>query len=192
MANRDIGISICGVVVGVMLGAGSVLYTQDAALGSVTDVAYRGLDQDVRAVIDPSKLKGRDVRTPRLLLDKKRAVNPDAGWPTPFQGEPEETHSAAPSSSSACDVAKANAARVGNQIPNNQDEVYGNLSKTLDQIVLDYCGSEEEEAAVEVKANYKKAAPKKVNNNCTKLFSVGSVRFSHCKGAEQAGEDYGI
>ena len=180
MANRDIGISICGVVVGVMLGAGSVLYTQDAALGSVTDVAYRGLDQDVRAVIDPSKLKGRDVRTPRLLLDKKRAVNTDAGWPTPFQGEPEETHSAAPSSSSACDVAKANAARVGNQIPNNQDEVYGNLSKTLDQIVLDYCGSKEEEAAVEAKVDYKKAAaPGK--RDCSQ-FAPASIRYTDCMG----------
>ena len=190
MANRDVGVSICGVVVGVMLGAGSVLYTQDAALGSLTDVAYRG-DDSISAE-EAYDLKARDVRTPRLLQDKKRAVNTDAGWPTPFQGESvEETHSAAPSNS-ACDVAKANAARVGSKIPNNQDEVYGNLRKTLDQLVLDYCGSEQEEAAVEEKADYKKAAPKRVNNNCRKLFSVGSVRFSHCKGAEQAGEDYGV
>ena len=179
MANRDIGISICGVVVGVMLGAGSVLYTQDAALGSVTDVAYRGGDDSISAE-ERNELKARYAVPRAKEQARDREVLKDARWPTPFQGESDETHSAAPSSSSACDVAKANAARVGNQIPNNQDEVYGNLRKTLDTLVLDYCGSKEEEAAVEAKVDYKKAAaPGK--RDCSQ-FAPASVRYTDCMG----------
>lgn len=40
MANRDVALGLSGIVVGILLGAGSVLYTQDATLGaSSTDLA---------------------------------------------------------------------------------------------------------------------------------------------------------
>ena len=177
MANRDIGISICGVVVGVMLGAGSVLYTQDAALGSVTDVAYRGGDDSISAE-ERNELKARYAVPRAKEQARDREVLKDARWPTPFQGDSvEETHSAAPSNS-ACDVAKAIAARL--KIPAQQDQVYGRLRFERDSAVTDYCGSEQVEAAVEVKADYKKAAaPGK--RDCSQ-FAPASIRYTDCMG----------
>ncbi|MBI3332224.1 hypothetical protein HYZ99_04715 [Candidatus Peregrinibacteria bacterium] len=93
MANRDVALGLCGVVVGVLLGAGSVLYTEDATLGAAsTDVAaYFDLDRGDRANV-------REDAGARFLERLDGADTSNRGnRPTQYQGEEETApvHSAA-------------------------------------------------------------------------------------------------
>ena len=111
MANRDVGVSICGVVVGVMLGAGSVLYAQDATLSAnSSDVAYRGQD------IEGAELyKARNVE--RLKLeDVRNDAGQNAHRLERKTGE-DTTHESAPAVDvSTCGVATAIVARLSNVV----------------------------------------------------------------------------
>ncbi|OGJ55418.1 hypothetical protein A2706_01690 [Candidatus Peribacteria bacterium RIFCSPHIGHO2_01_FULL_51_35] len=135
MANRDIGISICGVVVGVLIGAGSVLYTQDPAVGSLTDVAYRGWETrhdrvNARAFNARNIEKSQQEQTLHLKnaprLERKAA-------------EQENVHTAAPVQSADCDVAQYVSDQVTPFVPKEQSQVYGNIRKSLADAVATFC-----------------------------------------------------
>ncbi|MEK7590671.1 MAG: hypothetical protein AAB489_00480 [Patescibacteria group bacterium] len=192
MANRDVGVSICGVVVGVMLGAGSVLYAQDATLSATSsDVAYRGVNFDAR------DYNARNVEA------KQRAaasdINDKASRPVKRKSE-EPSHEAAPVDLSACGVARAIVARmsdaINSTIPNEQTNNYSAmriaLGTVLSAVETDYCGSNDT-AEVEEAAPMKKAAPqKKVDNDCGNrdLYVPGSRQHTLCLGNELEGTQY--
>ena len=137
MANRDLGISICGVVVGVLIGAGSVLFTQDAALGTVTSVAYRGQETH-RERADARAYNARNVEKSH---NEQSASNP-AKFKAPRMErnvEDTEVHEAAPVVTYECDIAQSIADKVSPFIPNEQDEQLGNIRNALAGAVAMYC-----------------------------------------------------
>ncbi len=82
MANNA-GIGICGIVVGVILGAGAIIYTQDYSVSAhlVSSVigqplAFRGIDTSSFDAREYSKRriaeKDRTIRTPAKIVDEPR------------------------------------------------------------------------------------------------------------------------
>ena len=190
MANRDVGVSICGVVVGVLLGAGSVMYAQDMLLNaSSTDVAYRGMQ-----VENADELKARDVRA--KVLGQERDARENAARvkkPKASAG----THTAAPVDQSACGVAKAAAARFNqaiNVIPNEQtdrnQEFRSKLGGETKSIVEDFCGSPKEEGSTEETSEDHSAAPEAPTDNNCEQYGEGSVREAKCLGNQNEGKPY--
>ena len=89
MANRDVALGLCGVVVGVLLGAGSVLYTQGSTASvSGTDVAYVNISHADRAnqpnaraaakKIDHTQVAPEAGRFERVRKAVKSMVHPSA------------------------------------------------------------------------------------------------------------------
>lgn len=195
MANRDVGVSICGVVVGVMLGAGSVLYAQDATLSAnSSDVAYRGQTvRDNRFIGDADDYKSRNTRQTeyerKVAADKKNAQRLDRDT------DEGDSHQAAPEVDvSTCGVAAAIVARLSNVvtsiIPAQQEyeKFLKPIKSALGAVETDYCGSGETVEAVEVKMD-KPSAPTKVDNDCEQ-YEAGSRRQAVCLGNEAKGQDY--
>ncbi|HLD71378.1 MAG TPA: hypothetical protein VI873_02060 [Candidatus Peribacteraceae bacterium] len=192
MANRDVGVSICGVVVGVMLGAGSVLYAQDATLSAnSSDVAYRGQD------IEGAELyKARNVE--RLKLeDVRNDAGQNAHRLERKTGE-DTTHESAPAVDvSTCGVATAIVARLGNvvtsTIPAQQafEKFRKPIMSALSAVQSDYCGSGETVEAVEVQMD-KPSAPKEVENDCydSDKYAPGSKRQAGCLGNQNDNIQY--
>ena len=112
MANRDVGVSICGVVVGVMLGAGSVLYAQDATLSAnSSDVAYRGQTvRDNQFIGDAEDYKARRVKAEHIRQTQDDNGQ-DAKRPTRDTDE-DTTHEAAPTVEDVRNDAGQNAHRL--------------------------------------------------------------------------------
>ena len=192
MANRDVGVSICGVVVGVMLGAGSVLYAQDATLSAnSSDVAYRGQD------IEGAELyKARNVE--RLKLeDVRNDAGQNAHRLERKTGE-DTTHESAPAVDvSTCGVATAIVTRLGNvvtsTIPAQQafEKFRKPIMSALSAVQSDYCGSGETVEAVEVQMD-KPSAPKEVENDCydSDKYAPGSKRQAGCLGNQNDNIQY--
>ena len=192
MANRDVGISICGVVVGVMLGAGSVLYTQDAPLhASATQVAaYFGN-------VDTDAARARNVEAAQEEQAQADALREKAA--TVKEVAPAE-HKAAPALDlSACGVAKAIAARlnaaVDAVIPVQQDRANGAaqssaLHAIAANVVTDYCGTASMQSAPASTTDTPFVKPEKQVDNDCEQYLAGSTRRTICEGNQLQGKTY--
>lgn len=185
MANRDVGVSICGVVVGVMLGAGSVLYAQDATLSATSsDVAFRGIN------FDASDYDARSVADRKQGDAVEHANRPER------KANDSSSHTAAPVDLSTCGVARAIAARfemaIKSTIPNEQsDRNLQNRNSLLgvsSAVVSDYCGSGDSTDAVGDVQMDKGSAPTKVDNDCEK--NCGFLERAKCEANQEKGLQY--
>ncbi len=183
MAHRDVGVSICGVVVGVMLGAGSILYAQDSVLsGTSSDLAYRGQDTE-----GAEEFRARNIE--RIQREDSEAAARAAR-----RARSSETHEAAPFVApvemSECDVTADIITRMALArsfiIPNDQrySELNNQLAAVEAQIYEDYCGSGE---APEEMEETKSAAPRVIDNNCEQCR--GS-QLRECEGSQEKNQVY--
>ncbi|MBI3332223.1 hypothetical protein HYZ99_04710 [Candidatus Peregrinibacteria bacterium] len=194
MANRDVALGLCGVVVGVMLGAGSMLYAQEATLSasSTDEVAavYFDVPEEPPTARDIDRIRV-DEETSRSHAEMRRLNRPNMN-----ATEPHESAPVLPDD--ACDVAKNLSARmtlaIDTVIPRQEDNNYtiisSNLKVVLRNIVTDYCGSEQEAAAAEEDTGYQRsAAPVRVDNDCEQ-YEEGSNRLAKCLGNQLENRPY--
>lgn len=192
MANRDVALGLSGVVVGVLLGAGSVHFTQEASLSasSVDEVAaYFDVEVEDAEEASARNVQRRDMEeqaedNARMLRKARKAKN-----------QKSETHDSAPvQPSDACDIAKNLTQRMGlalqTVIPAQQEfEKFTNpLQVVLDNIEKDYCGSSETEDVGSVET-VEEAAAQPVDNDCEQ-YEEGSRRQILCIGNEREGLPY--
>ena len=173
MANRDVGIALSGVVVGVLLGAGSILYAQGAALGADT-FAYTPYDYSAR------KLNRDSVEKHNKEQMKKAA--PTQVVPTIADIVDSKT----------CKGAQALKAALEKILPQNDYrylEEWAKINTAVDAV----CGNMVKPAAPVDDATgivpVKKTETKYVDNDCEK-FTVGGPRYAACMGAEAQGQQY--
>jgi len=138
MANRDVALGLTGVVVGVLLGAGSVLYTEDATLGaSSTDVAS-AFDQLI-----PSRHRD-DVRKDAggRFLDAARTnrdgnVAPKAGRVSQPKSDAAAAHKSAPASDRCALVTEAYAPLM--DLFSQDQRKYSFVRQLASETLASYC-----------------------------------------------------
>ena len=173
MQNRDAGIALCGVVIGVLLGAGSLLYAQGASLGADSqDVAYK-------------RITPRDVIQQQL---KSHAAG------TVQKGTQAANTVAAPSADcmTATAVVKELMSKVNYWIPNNlvNTQRRSEISKAGDAIIVRYCPAPATSMKKDASTtNMKAAAPVKIHNDCT-VYEQGSTRYNKCKASNAKNKVY--
>lgn len=138
MANRDVALGLCGVVVGVLLGAGSVLYTQDATLdASSTDVAS-AFD---RLIPHRNRANVREDAGGRFLDDVRTNsdgdVAPEAGRPTKPKGEAAPAHRSASVSGRCGAVTEAYAPLM--DLFSQDQRKYGSAADLAAKTLANYC-----------------------------------------------------
>ena len=194
MANRDVALGISGVVVGVLLGAGSVHFTQEASLSasSVDEVAavYFDLDES-----DGEKVSARNVQ--RREMEEQTKENARAQRKAArAKNQGEETHDSAPAQpSDACDIARNMTQRtwlaIDSIFPAEQEfqKFTDPLRIVLGNIEKDYCGTEATEDVGSATESAKRTAPQNVDNDCEQ-YEEGSRRRTICVGNEIEGLPY--
>ncbi|MDO8649059.1 MAG: hypothetical protein Q7R81_04740 [Candidatus Peregrinibacteria bacterium] len=190
MANRDVSISICGVVVGVMLGAGSVMYAQETTLGTEGDpVVYR--DAPDADQYTARKLRDRENQAPTLRDVAGTASRVKA----PKKGSTTGTESATPMTE--CDLVSA----VVNELADAslagiplQEKNYGEIRTAIktarDAIIDRHCMESADTDSAPIEASdetTKRAAP--AINDCD-AYAPGSVRRAKCEGNSEDGNRY--
>lgn len=192
MANRDVALGLCGGVVGVLLGTGSVLFAQEVSLSAsaVDQVAAVYLDLNTA---DTEDAKARNVQ--RRVLEKQAEDNARAMRKAARAKEQEGTHESAPAQpASSCDVARNLTQRMGlaiqTAIPVQQEfeRFTDPLYVVLDNIEKDYCDSFVEEDAA-AQAAMESAVPMVVDNDCEQYIE-GSRRKTLCVANEREGIPY--
>lgn len=178
MANRDIALSVTSVMLGVMVGAGSVMYAQDIETTDGGAVAYRQAERaerfKKRHISD--MMPGPDVSKTKRLKKKEQME----------LVAPEEAKS-------TCDVVKSIVAELSGivfrVVPDNQKntEIRMKLKNAFDKVTRDHCANEDtsagQGAGAEEEKKMKRAAPKRVDNDCEQ-YEAGSVRATKCKANE--------
>lgn len=175
MQNREAGIALCGVVVGVLLGAGSLLYAQGASLGAdAGDVAYERI-------------------RPRDTVKRLRAAHPSGL--VEKKAEKTETIVAVPSEDCAMTtgIVKELMSSVNYWVPNNVQNTQrrAEIKKAGDAIIARYCPAaastsmKKDAAAPSMKA----AAPVDVDNDCEQ-YEVGGIRYNKCMANEAKNKSY--
>lgn len=191
MAHRDVSVAICGAVVGVILGAGSLAFSQDVTLqGSVT----QDVIQSRRASVQTYRQRNVYERYEDGQLEIHK---PDrSGAPTV---KPDETSSSSASSPAQeltiCSAVREVLSTVGEAhdqfIPVNitNTAMRRGLDAVLESLRTDarYCQPED---AVEASQSDEQAAVKTVNNRCDTIAKKGTVRYTICKIFETQGKKY--
>jgi len=196
--NREAGIGVCGVVVGIILGAGAILYTSDytvkADLAGMLlrgfEVAYRGMDADFdrdyfkkRAVSD----RDRAERAPAQVVTQPRLPR------TPSRVEPEaQPVQPDPKCLAKLRVIAQVREAVRRLVPSTSD--YTKLTQRITSALNDAT----KECVQEIRAQqFKKPSAvskavrptPRVNNRCTQ-YSKDTQRYTRCLGNESQGQRY--
>ena len=176
MANRDIALSVTSVMLGVMVGAGSVMYAQDITTTDGGTGAYRQAERDERVkkrhISD--MMPGPDISKMKKLKRKEQMeiVAPEGVKTT-------------------CELVKSVVAELSDivfrVVPDNQKntEIRMKLKNALDKVTRDHCANEDTSAGqgAEEEKKMKRAAPRRIDNNCEQ-YEAGSVRATKCKANE--------
>lgn len=192
MANRDVGISVCGVVVGVMLGAGSVLYTQDASLNAAASsdevAAYWNLDE-----ARDSNARNIEKRTREQVGARKLELK-DA--PVYEQAKPAADEQDAAPAATDCGIASAILDRMDSAIRSTvpaeegaggNDKIQRDALLSVSATIRDeHCNPSDASEKDAVKESVKPAAKSKrqVFNNCPQ-WAPGSIRRGKCDANSQ-------
>lgn len=145
MANRDVALGLSGVVVGVLLGAGTIHYSQEASVTRRTEVAafYNvdtsdTADKKARPISDQVEEDTMRANNNRLLKEKNERERMEN------ESAPEAPH-AAPDNN--CDTSLNVRARMllalQTMVPQDVESqlLVEPLKIVLDNIVKDYCGT---------------------------------------------------
>lgn len=184
MGNREVSVSICGAIVGIILGAGGLSFSHDFT-GSVADqVAFRsapGAEQYRARYID-AKPSTPEVNTRPTVKDS-----------TVQQEQVPE----AVKQKTLCDYTREMLAKVRASqdayLPKNVSNtaMREGLATSLKKIEEEYCAlSVTLSSAIEQTASDSDSGPTvRFNNKCSK-YAEGSPRFIICKNNEENGVRY--
>ena len=174
MKTSDTGIVLSGVVVGILLGAGSLLYMNGGTLGASTnDVSYQRLRP--RDIVE-QQLKAHEAKTAGQNVQKM------------------ENTAVVPSD----DCTKTTVAikelmtKVNYWVPNNIKNTQSRteIQKAADTIIARACPAPEPTSMKKDTAPMKAAAPTvKVDNDCEQ-FERGSTRYEKCRANTQENKTY--
>jgi|GEM_PF-4398154 len=183
MARRDVSVTVCSVVVGILLGAGSVLYAQEST-ASATRVTFRELPSN----INPQQFKSRHLPE-KMIAPKVPKANTIKGR------TPEAPASEGEKSLTTCELVKKIVSDLSTVIlgviPNQQNftAIRTKVQAAFDKAVSDNCAAGAPSEAVPVKSEMKKAAPRSVDNDCGQ-YDPDSVRYTKCRANELLGKPY--
>ena len=180
MGKREVSISICGVVTGVIIGAGALAYTNGATLSAeLISANYR----DVTNMVLPNR---RNLQNTVPLQDRSKAT-------TIKENVAEPTVEAEETAPTTCETVRAIIAEIQaaheKNIPANfsNTERRSNLKGVLNSIVVRYCKDEAKAGAAASASSTSAAAT--IDNDCTR-YGRGSMRYTDCKLNEKLGKLY--
>jgi len=199
MNNNPTGIGVCGVVVGIILGAGAMVYTSDysvranltGSLLSAQTVVFRGMDIEV----DRQFYSKRAVT--ERYLEEHGSAEVLEGTPQRNTVRTPAVEPVAEPRTDACQEPIDLKAKVLGLIPiaDSYERLRVKVSMAFDQTVQ-YC--EERTAQVQaskasetqVKSAAQAVSPKpRVNNHCEQ-YDKTSQRYTRCIGNEREGQRY--
>ncbi len=188
MKSREAGIGVCGVVVGIILGAGALLYTNDYGVraelaGALVNplVAFRGMDMDI------------DRR-----YFKKRAVNEryeSAHPPAPLKEETPSQRPRYPSQeeiqpavSSECSEGKKLKDDVLAMVPSTEDylRLRSKIALAFNEVMK---GCPSQQAKTQTKKSAGVSPTPRVNNACEQ-YGRGTQRYTRCLVNERRNQRY--
>ena len=198
MAKNPTGIGICGVVVGIIIGAGAIMYTQHYTVvahlagmlvGEESLLAFRGIDPDLG-----DTYKRRAIVTFERLTNNASGIVDTPRYPTvPTQGEEETTVEA----TAQCEELQRVVVRMREAakriIPTTS--LYTQLRAQMTAVFegsLQECPIVEvqEQAMIQVKkTNTPVQAQPRVNNHCEQ-YEKTSQRYTRCIANEREGQRY--
>lgn len=179
MANRDVSIGICGVVVGVILGAGVLAFSDGTAVqATVAPVAYRVIPKG--GVIPRRQVQGTVQPVDRSRAPTvKDVVVPAEETPVVTEETP---------CTIAGDIVKEVAAANDKVLPVNikNTAIRQTLRETLEGILLKYC-KDQHAAAATSSSSASSVEPR--DNDCHR-FVEGTSRYNQCRVNETQGKSY--
>lgn len=204
--NREAGIGVCGVVVGIILGAGAILYTSDYSVSADLagtlirgmTVAYRGADIDFdRDYFKKRAVSDRDssTRTPSQVVTEPRLPR------TPLRVNEQDTRSVQPDAKCLAKLRVIAQVREAVQrlVPSTSD--YTKLTQRITAALNDAtqeCVQEirTQQSPVQDLEQQKPSSVSKtarptlrVNNRCSQ-YGVGTQRYTRCLVNEREGQRY--
>lgn len=190
MTNRDVAISACSVLLGALLGVGSILYAaEEVALSAIDPNAIRSGQYDTASPddLDPSQFTKRSISERRRIL---RSAAPGESRPAARRAAPvmEEVNGDDPVCRQIEDILSALRLQVLWLIGDDFEGTTlrnGVSSAFRASLEAHGCVAMEEEADMD--ANGRSAAPSvrvRVDNNCEGL---SSRRGAQCRAYEKAG-----
>ena len=181
MGNREVSVSICGVVVGVILGAGAVSFAQDVSMSASI------LKQPTDLVLNRGEVLRRSTASAQPPDRSKLPTIKDATEPTNTA-----TVTTPPTiCGSVKDVVKEIGAAHDRLIAKTQDntELIVNLNMVLDSVVTKYCSAEKAAAAQTSSASSGTVKKLTIDNKCIK-YGLNTTRYTQCKIYESLGRSY--
>ncbi len=176
MEKQGLGIAVCGAIVGVMAGAGSVLYADDFPLTAQLQDMIKPTETFQRANVE-RVFRGR-TRVPDFR--SAAPVDPAA----PMEGAPLGC-------GARMQILSELRPKILRSITNNEL-----VFNTVDEIFSQYVADCQEEKVIEEQvplplrpAAVEEEQKPKVNNNCEQ-YTIGTARHASCTVSERRGERY--
>jgi hypothetical protein len=195
MAHREVSIAICGAVVGVILGAGSLSFGQDSSLTglSLEDVLRTRRATELTENARARRVSERFERGEVGVSPVDRNSYPTVKDTATQQSSSSSVAKDATICSSVTEVLDLIAAAHKKYIPGGNDARYNllrqNLEKTIEQLRAnkEYCDGSEKahNAATEDEAMEEST----VDNRCER-FTPGSERYTVCRLYQRKGQLY--
>jgi len=183
MTNRDVVLSACGLVLGVALGASSILYAQEVAYSGVpVEAAREGHFRAAPTDAKPEEYKRRSVKEifNAILPRARKASRPSGEY---MEAAPEVVEDTA---LTVCGTLDGLEESILSTIPNQFDDI-----AVRDGISVLFAGTreewcpQEEAASVEEAVEAKKVRRARVDNNCDEY---GPRRAAQCRVHELNGQ----
>ncbi len=166
MHTREVTISVCAAILGVIVGSAALNYgtvAVDAAVIPIRTIEP-GKEARARHVKGVPSEQINPVRTPAMLAPKK-----DEGPVTACQGV----------RAALKDVAAAEAAAIPNNIENT--ELIASLAKARADIETKYCAAEDAAAAAEMSSSSVSSTKTiNVDTSACKKYPEGTMRYNFC------------